>query len=486
MLRSTSISFCSKPGVWPVAEEPMKVEDILSLDVWSLSARLRSRQVSSAEVVEAYLARISRLDGKVGAYISVTADRARADAAKADMEIARGGWRGPFHGVPIGLKDNLYTRGILTTGGSRVLADFRPDFDATVWARLASQGAILLGKLNLNEFAFGGLLKQCRNPYDLERLPGGSSAGAGAAVAARLSPAAIGTDTSGSIRIPAAQCGCVGLKATYGRISRHGVIPLSPTMDHVGPMTRTVRDAALILSVVSGFDSHDPTSSTEPKPDFTAGLEKEARGLRLGIIRELTNDLSGDVSRAFEAATAVFRDLGATVDEVSIPALEVGALINATVTWVEAFDYHERWLRERRSEYGKQTLSNLEVGMMVPAVYYFRAQRGRARLLAEMLKALEHHDLLISPGAATSAVRAREYAKLERKDAAALGYRDQLRFTQPFNATGQPALVLPTGLGSDAMPTSMQIIGRPFDESTLLRAAAAYEAARGPLAAPAI
>jgi len=311
-------------------------EEIFEFDISTLSAKLRTREISSAEVTDAYLKRISEHDQKLGSYITVTKDKARADAARADRETAAGIWRGPFHGIPIALKDNLYTKGVLTTAGSRVLADFRPDFDATAWARLAVQGAVLLGKLNLNEFAYGGLLKICRNPYDPDRLPGGSSAGPAVAVAARLCAAALGTDTSGSIRIPAAQSGCVGLKPTYGRVSRYGVIPLAYTMDHVGPMTRTVRDAALMMNAISGFDPNDCTSSKEPVPDFTANLGDGVKGLRVGVIRELTDELSAVVSQAFHSALKLLSSLGAQVDEVSIPILELGALINATVTSVEA------------------------------------------------------------------------------------------------------------------------------------------------------
>jgi aspartyl-tRNA(Asn)/glutamyl-tRNA(Gln) amidotransferase subunit A len=285
----------------------------LTFEVATLSSKLRAREISSVEATEAYLDWISERDGQLGSYITVTQERARADAARADREIGAGNWRGPFHGVPLGLKDNLYTQGVLTTGGSKVLADFRPDFDATAWAKLASQGAVLLGKLNLNEFAYGGLLKMCGNPYDPERLPGGSSAGPAAAVVAAMCAAAIGTDTSGSIRIPAAQCGCVGLKPTYGRVSRFGVIPLAYTMDHVGPMTRSVRDAALMINVIAGFDRNDSTSSRELVPDFTATLASGVRGIRVGIIRQLTDGLSEGISRAFAAALRLLASSGAYV-----------------------------------------------------------------------------------------------------------------------------------------------------------------------------
>jgi aspartyl-tRNA(Asn)/glutamyl-tRNA(Gln) amidotransferase subunit A len=464
----------------------LELPEVLTFEVATLSSKLRAREISSVEATEAYLGWISERDGKLGSYITVTQERALADAARADREIAAGNWRGPFHGVPLGLKDNVYTKGVLTTAGSKILENFRPDFDATAWTKLASQGAVLLGKLNLNEFAYGGLLKRCRNPYDPERFPGGSSAGPAAAVAARMCAAAIGTDTSGSIRIPAAQCGCVGLKPTYGRVSRFGVIPLAYTMDHVGPITRSVRDAALMMNVIAGFDQNDSTSSRELAPDFTATLAGGVRGLRVGIIRQLTEGLSPEVSSAFGGALRLLASSGAHVDEVSIPTLEFGALINATVTWVEALDYHERWLRERRNDYGKEIRLNLETGMLIPALEYFRAQRGRARLLAEALSTLHSHDVLVSPGVATTALKFRDYLKMDGQTRAELGYRNQLRFTQPFDATGQPAIAIPTGIADDGLPTSMQIVGRPFDEATVLRVAAGYEAARGPLSPPPI
>lgn len=461
----------------------MPSDEPFSWDIATLSAKLQAREVSSLAVTDAYLDRIATHDERLGSYITVTADIARTSARKADREIAEGHWRGPFHGVPIGLKDNIYTSGIPTTAGSRVLANFRPGYDATVWTKLGAQGAVLLGKQNLNEFAYGGLIKACRNPYDPARLPGGSSAGPGVAVAAQLCAAAVGTDTSGSIRIPAAQCGCVGFKPTYGRVSRYGVIPLAYTMDHVGPMTRSVKDAALMMNVVAGADANDSTAGSETVPDFAAGLGSSLEGVRVGIIHELTDRLSDDVSRLFEAATKLLASLGAIVDVVSLPIIEFGALINATVTFVEAFDYHEPWLRERKDDYGKDIRLNLETGMMIPAVDYLRAQRGRAHLLASMLEAMRDHDVLVSPGVATAAIKSRDFERLGNKSGE-IGYRDQLRFTQPFNATGQPAIVVPTGLEHDGLPASMQIVGRPFEDQAVLRVAHGYEVARGPLPPP--
>jgi aspartyl-tRNA(Asn)/glutamyl-tRNA(Gln) amidotransferase subunit A len=275
----------------------MIASELLDLDATALEVLLRARHASAVDVTEVYLDRIAAVDSRLGSYLTVTADTALATARAADAAAAKGDWMGPLHGIPIGLKDLIYTRGIETTAGSRALAGFRPDYDATVWRKLSTAGAVLLGKLNLNEFAYGGLNRACRNPYALDRLPGGSSAGAGAAVAGRTAAAAIGTDTSGSIRIPAAACGCVGLKPTYGRVSRHGVIPLAASMDCVGPMTRSVRDSARMLSVIAGHDARDTTSAGVPVPDFLAGCGEGVRGLRIGVVRELSDGIAASTAR---------------------------------------------------------------------------------------------------------------------------------------------------------------------------------------------
>src|SRR6266404_7723655 len=270
-----------------------KADEILDLDVVGLAAKLRARELSPVEVTEAYLDRIAATEKRLCAYITVTAELARATALAAEREIAAGNWRGTFHGVPIALKDLCCTKGIPTTSGSKVLADHVPDFDATVWTRLQAAGAILLGKVNMHEFACGGTAATAwgttLNPYDPERIPGGSSSGSAAAIVARSAAATIGSDTGGSIRIPAALCGCVGLKPTWSRVSRYGVLPLAYTLDHVGPITRTVRDAAMMLQVIAGSDRNDSTSSRERVPDYSAGLERDISGKRIGVIRELND-----------------------------------------------------------------------------------------------------------------------------------------------------------------------------------------------------
>src|SRR5215469_5585570 len=458
-----------------------KPSPLLDFDVAALAQKLRAKEISPVELTEAYLDRIEAIDERIASYMKVTADTARAMARAAEQEIGAGKWRGPFHGVPIGLKDLCYTRGILTTGGSKILSDFVPDFDSTVWTRLSAAGAVLLGKLNLHEFAYGATTNNphwgaCHNPYDLSRIPGGSSGGSGAAIVARTAAATIGTDTGGSIRIPAACCGCVGLKQTWSRVSRYGVMPLSDSLDHTGPITRTARDAALMLNVIAGYDPNDATSSREPVADYAAGLGGDLKGMRIGVIRELTTGVSEPVTSAFNAAVKQFGALGATVDEVSIPSFVEGAKVTMVVLMAEALQFHEQWMRERPQDYGHDVRSLIETSMAITAVNYVRAQRERNLMLAEALNAREKNAVLLAPSQAIPAPRIedRSYDLVE----------NLVRFTGPFNATGQPSLSIPTGLSKEGLPLSMQIIGKPFDEVTVLQVADAYERARGPLPQP--
>ncbi len=480
-------------------------DELLTFDVAALAKKIRSKRLSPTEVTEAYLNRIEETDTQLRAYITVTGERARAAAKAAENEITAGGWRGPFHGIPVALKDLCYTKGIRTTGGSKIFAEFVPEFDCTIWARLERAGAVLLGKNNLHEFAGGATTTNphfgtCRNPYNLERVPGGSSGGSAAAIVARSAAATIGSDTGGSIRIPAAFCGCVGMKQTWSRVSRHGVMPLADSLDHAGPITRTVRDAALMLQVIAGHDPSDPTSSREPVPDFCGAIGRSLKATRIGVIKQLRDGVGGEVLSSFDAAMAKLLDLGAGVEEVSIPSIGQAPAIATTIMFAEAAEFHEDWLRTRPQDYGLDVRRTLEAGMLTPAMYYVRAQRARAMVLAETLTALENRIALIAPTAAIPAPRIDifhpESALSRRADALAAGRTHSasgeqvnmvsavLRFTAPFNITGQPALALPTGLSSDGLPLSMQIIGRPFDEVRVFQVAAAYEDARGPLPQP--
>jgi aspartyl-tRNA(Asn)/glutamyl-tRNA(Gln) amidotransferase subunit A len=464
--------------------------ELLSFDVATLGEKIRTREISPVEVTDAYLERIDEFRERLLAYITVNREDARTAARNAEAELMAGDWRGPFHGVPIALKDLCYTRGVLTTGGSKILADFVPDFDCTVWARLREAGAVLLGKLNLHEFASGATNTNphwgtCRNPYNLERIPGGSSGGSGAAIASRTAAATIGTDTGGSIRIPAAFCGCVGMKPTWSRVSRYGVLPLADSLDHTGPITRTVRDAALMLQVIAGHDPHDSTSSTEPVPDYAANLNGDLTGVRIGIIAELLTGLSDEVALSFNAALRELRILGAAVEEVKIANIGTCSTIATNIMFAEAAEYHEQWMRTRAHEYGHDVRRMLEAGMITPAVYYVRAQRSRAAILAETLKALERFTVLVAPTAAIPAPRIDVGGRALLDSGAPVDMvASVLRFTAPFNVTGQPSLALPTGLSPNGLPLSMQIIGKPFDEATVFKVADAYERARGSIPEP--
>jgi aspartyl-tRNA(Asn)/glutamyl-tRNA(Gln) amidotransferase subunit A len=459
-----------------------KADEILNLDVVGLAAKLHARELSPVEVTEAYLDRIAATEKSLCAYITVTAELARAAAQRAEREIAAGNWRGTFHGVPVALKDLCCTKGIPTTAGSKVLADYVPDHDATVWTRLAAAGAILLGKLNMHEFACGGTARTAwgttLNPYDPERIPGGSSSGSGAAIVARSATATLGSDTGGSIRIPAAFCGCVGLKQTWSRVSRYGILPLADSLDHVGPITRSVRDAAAMLQVLAGHDPNDPTSSREPVPDYSVALGRDLKDVRVGIIRELNCDVTAEVARAFDGAMRTLRGLGAVVDEVSIPSIDAAPAAAMTIMYAEALEYHERWFIERPQDYGRGVRRLLEAAAALPATAYIRAQRARALITAEAMRALEGRDALATPACMTAPLKIAEAREGK------MGLAQLIRHTAPFNVTGQPALAMPIGIGPDGAPLAMQIVGRPFDESAVLRVADAYERARGALEPP--
>ena len=448
----------------------MQSQELCYLTIAEAAQRLQAREISPVELTQAHLDRIQALDGRLNAYITVTAERALEEASRAERTFASGHVVGPLQGIPVATKDLMYTRGILTSAGSKVLCDFVPDYDATVMERLRDAGAVLLGKLNLMEFAMGGSFHNVHygdihNPWDLDRFPGGSSSGAGAATAAGLCMGALGTDTGGSIRSPANNCGIVGLKPTYGLVSRHGVIPLSWSLDHVGPMTRTVEDCALMLQVVAGHDPHDPTSSRAPVPDYSAHLKKGIRGLRIGVLQSpFFDDLSEEVALAVELALTVFTELGATLKEVALERVTKARAVYDSVVYSEATAYHLPWMRTKIDDYGPNTRGRLEQGLAMPATAYVQAQRERRLLVRDAMAILDETDLLLAPGAARTAGR------LDEEGAAALrGY------TNVFNITGLPVLSVPCGFSDTNLPISFQVVGRPFDEATVLRAAYAYE-----------
>ncbi|SRR5579875_3599253 len=463
--------------------------DLLELDLASLSEKLRAREVSAIDVTEAYLERIAATEPLINAYITVTADLAREAASAADAEIAAGRWRGPFHGIPVGLKDLCCTRGIVTTGGSKVLANFVPDDDCTVWSRLSEAGAILLGKLNLHEFACGGTSNNphfgaVRNPYDTARIPGGSSGGSAAAVVARSNLATIGTDTRGSIRQPAALCGCVGLKPTYGRVSRYGVITLSYTLDHVGPITRTVRDAALMLNVIAGHDPNDSTSSRVAVPDYTRFLGGDLKGVRLAVIRDLAEWYEPEIEQSFDESLRIMKSLGAELDEVSIPSFKLGVQVTGLVARPEMLDYHQDWLLRHAHDYSDAVRPLVEGAMVIPATAYIRAQRARAMMIAESSSVLEAHDAIVTPMCMTTAPRIGQELVRAPSGAEVPYLPTFIAFTGPFDCTGQPAISVPSGLSRAGLPIAVQIVGRAFDEGRVLQIAGAFERERGPLPPP--
>jgi aspartyl-tRNA(Asn)/glutamyl-tRNA(Gln) amidotransferase subunit A len=470
--------------------------DLVWMSMGELARRIAAREASPVEVVQAHLDRIAVLDGELKAYLTVTAEAALASARAAEAAVMAGGPLGPLHGVPMALKDLYCTRGVTTTGGSRILADWVPEEDATVVSRLTAAGAICLGKLNMHEFAYGpeGLNPHYgtpRNPWDAgaHRICGGSSSGSGAAVAAGLAPGALGSDTGGSIRIPAALCGITGIKPTYGRVSRAGVLPLAWSLDHVGPMCRTAGDCALMLRAMAGYDPRDPTTSVLPVPDYAAALSGQVKGLRVGVLRAFfLESTDPEIRAAVEAAVAVLEGGGASAQDVSLRLAPHAAAASYAVITPESYAYHEPWLKARPRDYGADIGERLRVGAFVSAADYLKGQRVRALMRDEVDEAFTKVDVLVS---ATTPVAA---PAVGESQAVVGGERQPLRptlirFTRPFNLTGHPAVSVPCGITAQGLPIGMQIVGRPFDEATVLRVADAYQRAtdwrerRPPLAA---
>jgi aspartyl-tRNA(Asn)/glutamyl-tRNA(Gln) amidotransferase subunit A len=449
--------------------------------VADLAARIRSRDLSPVAVVEDLLARIDRCRA-LNAFITVTAETARAQAAAAEREIAAGRYRGPLHGIPVSLKDLIDTKGIRTTRGSRIFADRIPTADATIAARLQHAGAVLLGKNALHEFAFGVTTDNphygpTRNPWRLDRIPGGSSGGSGAAVAAGLGPVSIGTDTGGSIRIPAALCGIVGLKPTYGRVSRHGVFPLSWSLDHVGPLTRTVEDAGLVLQAIAGPDPLDPSTLGQRVPAFTARLGEPVAGLRIGVLAdEYHREMADDVRAPFRAALDVLAKLGCHLEDVEFPRTSEARTAAVAVLFAEAASVHERWLRDRAAEYGADTRALLQQGQFITATQYLRAQRVRTLLADEVGTLLRRYTAFVLPTIPVVAPAiGQSTVPLGGRVGEARGA--VTKFVRLINFVGLPAITVPCGFGADGLPVGLQCIGRAMDEATVLAIAHAYERA---------
>lgn len=459
----------------------MAGQDICTLTASQLGPLLQKREVSPAELLDSVLARVDRLEPRLNCYVTLLREEARAAARVAEEEISRGAYRGPMHGIPVALKDIFDVAGVKTTASSRILADNVAPADSTVARKLKEAGAIIVGKTNLHEFAFGVTTNNphygpTHNPWDTSRVPGGSSGGSGAAVAASLCTAATGTDTGGSIRIPASLCGIVGLKPTFGRVSKAGVTVLSWTLDHTGPMTKSVEDAAIFLSAIAGHDPADPTTVDLPVPDYRDGVGRGPRGLRLGVPREFFYDLlDEEVEAAVSAAIDHFASLGIAVREVSLPRISYTTAAFPPIIHAEAASFHETWLLSRPQDYGRDVRSRLEVGLTVLATHYVNAQRARAVMMADFEAALQEVDALVTPTMPTVAAPIGDETVVLRGEARDLRpvYN---RLTSPINLVGLPALSLPCGFNSQGLPIGLQLVGRAFAEATLITLGHAYEA----------
>jgi aspartyl-tRNA(Asn)/glutamyl-tRNA(Gln) amidotransferase subunit A len=455
-------------------------EELCDLPPLEVAEKIRTRQISPVDVTERVLARIDALDGTLNAFITVLSEQARHDARQAEREILAGRYRGPLHGVPISIKDLFATKNIRTTAGSRVLADHVPDHDATVVERLRSAGAIVVGKTNMLEFAYAAVhpdFGATPNPWDLARSASGSSSGSAVAVAAGMGYGSIGSDTGGSIRLPAAYCGIVGLKPTYGRVSRHGGLPVSWSADHFGPMTRTVGDAAALLRAIAGADPRDPTSGRVPVSDYVAGLDGGVAGKRIGISDlYLRQHVDPDVQFLVEQAITTFERLGATIEKVTLPPPSDAVSALLAILMPEAAVYHLPWLREQPENYSSAVRERLELGIITPAVSYIQGQQMRRQIIDDFLIAMEPVDLLITPTGPTPAT-------LLEGDLTTGSEADPdllaavMNFSGPFNLTGFPAVSIPCGFTPGGLPVGLQFVAKPWREGPLLAAAQAYEQA---------
>lgn len=432
-------------------------------------------KLSPVELLQALLARIEQLDPKLNVFIHLDADAALDAARAAEREIAAGHVRGPLHGVPVGIKDIIDVAGLPTTCHSKILLDNVKTADAVVVSKLRQAGAVILGKLSTHEFALGGPsfdlpFPPARNPWNPAHHPGGSSSGSGAGVCAGLFPLALGSDTGGSVRNPASSCGIVGLKPTYGLVSRRGVFPLAFTLDHVGPLTRTVADSALLLDAIAGHDPADPGSAPSTARHFGRDLMRGVRDLRVGFVRhfhETDMPANPEVTAALEDAARVLQAEGAELRDVTLPSLTEFAAVNRVILGAEAFSIHAPWLRTRPGDYGQLTRRRLLAGAFFSAGDYVGAQRRRAQMIADVNEAFRDFDVLICGSSLDPASRLDDPVETART------YPRQAR--TPFNVTGHPALAMMSGLSDAGLPLSVQFVGRYFEEATVLRVASAYE-----------
>ncbi|MBI2936300.1 MAG: amidase [Chloroflexi bacterium] len=466
-----------------------------------LSQLVKSKELSPVALVQAYLQQIHQNNERLSAYITVTEEQALQEAKAAEEAIVRGEYRGPLHGMPIALKDNILTKGVRTTAGSRVLAGHVPGRDATVAKRLKDAGAIVLGKANMSEFARGGVggylelpYGTPRNPWDTRRSPGGTSSGSAIAVASGMCAAALGSDTVGSVRGPACLCGVVGLRPTYGRVSIYGVIPRCWQMDTVGPITRSVADSAIMLQILAGRDIRGPSSARRTTPNYLEGMAASVKGMRIGLPKELWDfeEIDPEVKDACKKAAKVLEGLGAMLEEVSIPSAPSFGAVFVAIADAEVAAYHEKWLRADLSKYTQGARIRLETGMSIPSTMYLKAQRARVIIKKDVARALRQVHVLLSPTMPqpASVIQEAQSPNWARSFNPRLDH-SRRRFSALASLTGVPAISVPCGftrshlpphgrsqlLQGAGLPIGLQIMGRPFEEATVLAAASAYESA---------
>jgi len=461
----------------------MDKKELPFLTASQLSRLIETKEVSPVEATEAYLDRIEAVDPKLNSYITVTGEQALEAARQAEHEIATSQHRGPLHGVPMAVKDQFNTAGIRTTGGSSILKDNIPDEDATVITNLKKAGAVMLGKLNMSEFAMAEIYNHPygtpRNPWDLERNPGTSSSGSGAATAASLCATSLGEDTGGSIRGPANFSGLVGLRPSHGRVSRHGVLGGSWSMDTVGPISRSVEDAAITIQAIAGYDPKDRYSWNVPVPDYRQALTGDIQGIKLGVVQERMDspDLDPEFRDTVAKAISALGELGASSQDVSIPLAPKAGALTMSILSVEWSNLHRPLFEPNIDELDHNNKIRFLTGSVIPAQFYYKAQKIRAVLRQQILDALEQVDVLVLPTGPVTAPPVESVPGVQSKEHALTGLAGRISFTGPFNLAGTPALSVPCGFSSSGMPMGLQIVGRPFAEETVLRVAHAYEQA---------
>ena len=460
----------------------MNTLEICYMSAGDLSKLVQSQEISPVEIIEAHLTRIDATEPVLNSFITLLADQARKAARQAEKDIQAGRYKGPLHGIPVALKDLYNTGGVRTTSGSRIFDTFIPAEDCTVAAKFHQAGAILLGKLNMHQFAYGPTGENpdyghMHNPWNPDMVTGGSSGGSGSAAAAGQCTITTGSDTGGSIRIPAALCGIVGLKPTYGLVSRYGLSALSWSLDHPGPMTRTVEDTAITMNVIAGHDPRDVASAKVDIPDYTSALTGDVKGLRIGIVKEYFEaPLDPQVRKAVMDAISLLESMGAEVKEVSYPMFNQSQAISSTVLMAEATAYHRDLLEKDGHQLYEPVRQRLEAGLFISAAEYLRAQQARTIFDKQGRRLLDEVDLLAGP---TEPITAPEILASKvmagEQEVGVVGALTQ--YTRPYNINGFPAISVPCGFSDDGMPIGLQLAGRPFDELTVLRAAHAYEQA---------